>query len=515
MPSAADCGSGDAWKKRRPTKWVSPCACSALCQLILDDRYENRSSSWRYCRRRPAIPSALYAQHIAQFLLFDQPVSDMLYTFGGRNRRSGPVDLAEMLDTWHGCWVPLPPMPRRRAGSAATSLPDGRILIIGGYDQRGIVEGLVAECDVYDAVLDRWEKNGVGPLVRARWGHSCAVLKDQVFAVGGCALEEGAMETQRSCELYDPATDSWSLVAPLQTPRSGLRVLTLDAHRIAAVGGCADVFGRGMAQASVEIYSDSEKCWTTLIDTRLSIPRTSAAVACLGGGRQFFIAGGAPSQSSVEIFQVPSFAGHHRKSAGNVAVTDKNSALSSRIATRMGECAASDSDGNCSAICEEAVADMPQGRMGCQGAVVQLPRRRMGEETTSRYQTCVVIVGGELCDNDNGVVSAIPRIRQLSSALVYDLQAGAWLEPGTIPEMSTPRTSMASCLGWGRVVTARWSDELAEWHQIPAAAGANNWAIQNVFATDPFIFYSGGGPPHGDEKMLEGLATRMLQQRMC
>merc|ERR1719454_903394 len=85
---------------------------------------------------RAPLPPALYSEHVAPFLRFESPLPNMLYAIGGRNRRKGPVDTVEMFETWHGRWVQCPPMPRRRAGSAAASLPDGRLLVIGGYDER-------------------------------------------------------------------------------------------------------------------------------------------------------------------------------------------------------------------------------------------------------------------------------------------------------------------------------------------------------------------------------------------
>lgn len=38
----------------------------------------------------------------------------------------------EMFNTYHGQWVPMPSMPKRRAGSAAAVLDDGRMMVIGG-----------------------------------------------------------------------------------------------------------------------------------------------------------------------------------------------------------------------------------------------------------------------------------------------------------------------------------------------------------------------------------------------
>lgn len=350
----------------------------------------------------------------------------MLYAFGGRNRRRGPVDTVEMLDTWHGSWVPCPPMPHRRAGSAAAALPDGRLLVVGGYNERGIVDGLLSSCDVYNPFQECWEKEAIAPLRRARWGHGCASLDGKVYTVGGCSLQidaspqEAFMETLRSCEIYDPKRNVWEPCSPLHVPRSGARVIALGDHHIAAVGGCDDVFGRAETQATIEIYSTATRTWA-LLSTHLEIPRTSAAVAAIDG-HCFFVAGGAPSQASVEVCQVP------LPSDGETSEELKGSKS------------------------QVVVTDMPEGRMGCHAAVVRLPLH--GDTSPLNHRRCILVVGGERCD-EVGSFQQLPRMRQLSSVAAYDLDACAWCETTAVPPMTVPRTTMALCSGLGRVATAR------------------------------------------------------------
>ncbi|CAK0881824.1 unnamed protein product, partial [Prorocentrum cordatum] len=96
-------------------------------------------------------------------------------TYGAERTRADPLDTVDMFDTWHGQWVTCPSMLTRRAGCAAAVLPDGRLLVTGGYDQQGIVEGLLCSCEVFDPASQVWSKSPAS-LQRARWGHGCAVL---------------------------------------------------------------------------------------------------------------------------------------------------------------------------------------------------------------------------------------------------------------------------------------------------------------------------------------------------
>jgi len=408
------------------SSWADPGACSALCLLILDDRRSNGipaegDTSARH-RRRP-LPPALYAECIAPFLRFDMPLPNMLYAFGGRNQRRGPLNTVEMFDTWHGCWVPCPPMPTRRAGSAAALLPDGRMIVVGGYNENGIAEGLLTSCDIYDPFEQCWDEAGAAPLTRARWGHGCALLGGKVYVVGGCSLQpeaqprEASMETLRCCEVYEPTTNRWSSCSSLQIARSGSRVVALDERYLVAIGGCDDVFGRAETQPTVEIFDLHIGHWS-LLDSRLTHPRTTAAVAAVDDCR-LLVVGGAPSLSSAEVYRVQ-------------LPRDRNS------------------DEQKKADPLPQVADMPDGRMGCQAAAINLPCE--GEHYPMTNRKSVVIIGGERCDEGGG---DWPRVRQFANVPVYDVETGEWRSDSVVPAMAAPRTAVALCVGVGRVAPGR------------------------------------------------------------
>eukprot|EP00927_Polykrikos_kofoidii_P072020 TRINITY_DN68197_c0_g1_i1.p1 TRINITY_DN68197_c0_g1~~TRINITY_DN68197_c0_g1_i1.p1 ORF type:complete len:459 (-),score=70.16 TRINITY_DN68197_c0_g1_i1:415-1791(-) len=424
-------------------RWVDEYACSAICLLILNDLRSciSATPNCELRRSRPPLPSCLYIEQVTSFLRFAAPLPNMLYAIGGRNRLSGPVDAVEMLDTWHGTWVRCAPMPGRRAGCAAAALPDGRLLVAGGYNEHGIARGLVASCDMYDPYAENWLEGGVAPLQRARWGHGCATLGRRVYAVGGCSLQPDAhpqemlMTTLRSCEVYEPSLDRWDWSAPLQIARSGCRVVALACgQRLAAVGGCDDVFGRVLEQATVEVFDETSGHWE-LLRSRLSRPRTSAAVAAIDDKR-LFVAGGAPSQRSVEIFNMP--ASHEPP----------------LVLGTFGFGRSPQVNGGAKSLDSQEYADMVEGRMGCHAAVVRLPGK--GKAFPVCDTKCVLVVGGERCDDtSNNVEFPFVRVRQLCSVAVYDLVAEAWREETALPPMAVPRTTAALCLGFGRVSCAR------------------------------------------------------------
>lgn len=318
------------------------------------------------------------------------------------------MDIVEMFDTWHGQWVLCPSMPTCRAGSAAASLPSGEILVVGGYDAKGIADGLLNSCDIFNPQTEVWRP--AAPLRRARWGHGCAEIDGKVMVVGGCSTRPLApsapMETLRSCEVYDPATDTWTEGQPLLVPRSGARMVSLPRGRVAVVGGCDDVFGHAITQASVEIFDASTGVWE-LLSRPLLEARTSSAVAALGDN--IFVAGGAPSRATAEIFPL----------AEGV---------------------------------ESKALKLSTGRMGCQGAILALPAD--GSFASDQRNSCFVVVGGEQLEESEDLQGP-SRIQQLASVTVFDLETGRWREDSVVPALGDARTTSAVCVAPGRVATAR------------------------------------------------------------
>jgi len=230
------------------------------------------------------------------------------------------------------------------------------------------------------------------------------------------------METLRSCEVYDPETNIWTPCAPLKIGRSGARLVTLGDSRLAAVGGCDDVFGRAETQATVELFDVATGFWT-LLDSRLSEPRTSAAISAIDDTR-IFVVGGAPSRATAEVYQVP-------------LPRDDDDEIEKPL----------DEHENYAAVIQ-----MTDGRMGCQAAMISLPQK--GSDYPHTENRCVLVIGGERCD-EVGEAHPLPRVKQLSSVAVFDLDAGVWREDEAVPSMSIPRTTVALCSGLGRVASAR------------------------------------------------------------
>lgn len=121
----------------------------------------------------------------------------------------------------------------RRHLSAAALLPDGRIVVTGGFsqpfDQRRSVMPLnsVIMLDPVTGTLSL-----LAPMSIPRARHAAVTLADgRVVVTGGCSLQSTA-----SVEIYDPVEDCWYPGQPLSQPRYDHDAVT-DGFNIFVIGG--------------------------------------------------------------------------------------------------------------------------------------------------------------------------------------------------------------------------------------------------------------------------------------
>lgn len=91
---------------------------------------------------------------------------------------------------------------------------DSKIYCIGGWNgQVGI-----KQCDVFDPATNTW--TSIAPLQMGRYQAGVCSFGGLVYAVGGC----DAWNCLNTVEVYDPKTDSWSYAKNIITARRGCGV---------------------------------------------------------------------------------------------------------------------------------------------------------------------------------------------------------------------------------------------------------------------------------------------------
>jgi hypothetical protein len=169
---------------------------------------------------------------------------------------------------------------------SATLLPDGRVLVAGGRFNNGLqVPPPVAEGELYDAAQGTFTL--AGRLATPRSLHATALLPDgRVLVAGGYGDEGfGCCAQLRTAELFDPSTARFSKAAAMSTERYLATATVLKDGRVLVAGGF-----NGDALATAELYDPSDGAFIPMA-APMTAARYEHTATLLADGR-VLIAGG-------------------------------------------------------------------------------------------------------------------------------------------------------------------------------------------------------------------------------
>lgn len=155
----------------------------------------------------------------------------------------GILDTAELFDPESGGISGTLRLPSLRAGHSATLLPDGRVLLAGGSDDAGPT----STAALFDPATDTFSPTGA--MIDPRDAHAAAPLADgRVLVVGGRRAEGDLLA---SAEVYDPATAGFRATGFMPAARQKLAAAPLADGRVLVVGGsdARDFAGRSRMAA--------------------------------------------------------------------------------------------------------------------------------------------------------------------------------------------------------------------------------------------------------------------------
>ncbi|MDI1431637.1 Kelch repeat-containing protein [Polyangium sorediatum] len=188
---------------------------------------------------------------------------------------------AELYDPQTNTFSAAASMIRPRNKHTATRLPDGRVLVVGGFssyvpDHEDEIYPPEPSAEIYDPATDTWVY-ATHPDA-AHMEHSAALLSNgQVLIVGGGG--------QTAAELYDPQTNTWSSAGGTSAAYSCSSVTELPDGKVLVRGGDA-----------AELYDPASNSWSW-IGAPPTTGCTDATSAWLSTGKVLFTNG-----SSAEVY---------------------------------------------------------------------------------------------------------------------------------------------------------------------------------------------------------------------
>ncbi|HTV01597.1 MAG TPA: kelch repeat-containing protein [Luteitalea sp.] len=210
---------------------------------------------------------------------------------GGFVEKGSPVG-AELYDAEAGRFVQATPMIQTRHSHTATRLGDGRVLIAGGYGEGTTTLDAI---EIFDPRTGTFSPGG--RLAAARAGHVAMLLRDgTVLMAGGVGP---GWTFLAGAEIYDPASGHSRPIGDMTEARESHVAVALTDGRIFVVGGHRGRRAEMVLHASAEVFDPMTRRFTGVGD--MQVPRHKHDAVRLRDGR-VLITGGADRRDSDGVY---------------------------------------------------------------------------------------------------------------------------------------------------------------------------------------------------------------------
>lgn len=221
---------------------------------------------------------------------------------------------AELFDPASGTFSPTGDMTASRFAHTATTLKDGKVLIAGGVDvsedpDNGCTEEFIfASAELYDPTTGVFSPTG--SMSFSRWDATATLLPDGRVLISGGFSDGGFQQviTLATAEVYDPTTGTFTVTGRMSNPRAEHTATLLQNGQLLITGGVDDEPAQSEETfASAELYDPKTGTFTTSAQTAtMGTPRSAHAATLLPSGEVLITGGGdgtsSSSLSSAELF---------------------------------------------------------------------------------------------------------------------------------------------------------------------------------------------------------------------
>lgn len=190
-----------------------------------------------------------------------------------------------------GTWAPTASMLVATAFSGVVALPDGEILVAGGF-QGAVTPAVVATSQIYNPSTGSWSATGSMHVPRA--GFQALLLKDGDVLVAGGEIAQN--DVTNTAEIYNPGTGTWTMTGNMTYPRLNYQAVLLNDGRVFVEGGS---LANGSSVA--EIYNPATGIWT--LTPPQPFPREEALAVRLPDG-DVLVAGGSTSTTTTTLSEL-------------------------------------------------------------------------------------------------------------------------------------------------------------------------------------------------------------------
>jgi N-acetylneuraminic acid mutarotase len=193
-------------------------------------------------------------------------------------------------------------MQNTRGLHTATVLPNGLVLITGGHNgawggnppSKGNTGGYVSTCELYNPATNSFSYTG--SLNTLRYQHTATLLPNGKVLITGGSI--GYNTYTNTCEIYDPSTGNWSVTDSMSESRFMHSATLLPNGTVLVIGGLNNV---GNIVSTCEIYNPSTNSWSST--GSISNPTWQHSATLLPNGK-VLLAGGLHSSGQTNTCQL-------------------------------------------------------------------------------------------------------------------------------------------------------------------------------------------------------------------
>lgn len=193
-------------------------------------------------------------------------------------------------------WCKVKTMITPRAHGSSTDLDKSNCALFGGYNN---TSRALDSLDIYDPLTDLW-REGPSMLIGRRNLASTTLEDGRIFAIGGF----DGKNIISSTEFYDSRTKYWLVSPQLNIPRSSASCIKLDQFTIAVIGGTSG----DKRLKSVEVFDIRRNQWELIQPNEFLEVRSGSAAYSSHG--KVCVWGGADENNNIlssgELFSISS-----------------------------------------------------------------------------------------------------------------------------------------------------------------------------------------------------------------
>jgi N-acetylneuraminic acid mutarotase len=190
---------------------------------------------------------------------------------------------AELYNSATGTWQNTVSMNANRVWHASTLLPNGQVLVDGGYNGTTVV----SSAELYNPAADSWSYT-TNSMNCPRIYHTSTLLPNGFVLIAGGEPAVASNYTN-SAELYNPATGEWSYTGSMNTARALHTATLLPSGYVLVTGGVVGDPDEDSSLYSVELYNPFTGTWA--YTNSMNSARTYHTAALLPTG-YVLVAGG-------------------------------------------------------------------------------------------------------------------------------------------------------------------------------------------------------------------------------